>query len=92
MAAEAWATWRAGLCDEPTFRRQVDLLEAAGLPTAAPGLDLDRAAAALQLDKKIAAGHLRLPIVRAIGSVEIAEGVAPEALLDALRHAVGAPD
>ncbi len=85
MAAEARFALERGLCDHETYERQVRLLEAAGLPTAAPGLDFERAAEALQLDKKTAAGRLRLPLVPQIGRVQILEDVEPRDLLGVLE-------
>ncbi|MCE5216428.1 3-dehydroquinate synthase [bacterium] len=91
IAAEARVALELGLCDAETVHRQIALLEQAGLPTYVPGIDADAAWTALQQDKKIAAGALRLPLVPRIGAVEVRERVAPETLLGALTMACGEP-
>lgn len=84
MAAEARLALRLGVCDEETVGRQTALLTRAGLPTSAPAVDPARAREALMLDKKIADGHLRIPVVPEIGSVRILEDVDPSVLCDVL--------
>lgn len=91
IAAEARVALELGVCDAETVRRQIALLEQAGLPTQVSGISTHVAWAALQQDKKIAAGTLRLPLVPRIGTVELREKVAPETLLGALAMACGEP-
>ncbi|HVX84335.1 MAG TPA: 3-dehydroquinate synthase [Phycisphaerae bacterium] len=49
------------------------LLEAIGLPTALPGLDVDRTFAAMATDKKVAGGRLRLVLPTAIGAARVVQ-------------------
>lgn len=85
MVAEARMGEALGLTQAGTSERLARLLERAGLPTSACGIDLERAERALLQDKKIAAGRLRLPYVPRAGMVAITEEVGAEALVGALR-------
>ena len=89
IVAEARLALELGVCEEATVERQVALVEAAGLPTSAPRIDIERALRGLEQDKKIAAGRLRLPVVPDIGTVRVLSDVAPELLHNALRKVVG---
>lgn len=85
IVAEARIAEWLGVGNEEITRRQVDLLEAYGLPTRVAGVDMQRAVEALRRDKKILAGKLRMPLVSRIGSVEIVEDVPLEIVERALR-------
>lgn len=90
MVAEARLADALGRSEEGVAGRLVALLERVGLPTSAPGLDVEQAFRALEADKKIAAGRLRLPVVPAIGSVRVLADVELDALREAVRFAAGA--
>ena len=58
--------------------RLISLIKLVGLPTARPGLDLDRTFAGMFSDKKVRGGKLRFILPSRIGHAEIVENV-PEA-------------
>lgn len=76
---------RLGRCEQAVASRAVSLLEGLGLPTAMPG-DLDPATlrAAMGLDKKAAAGGLRLVLPEAVGRAVIADDVPDSEILGVL--------
>ncbi len=90
MLAEARLGAALGITSEAVVARLEALLQAAGLPTRAPGVDAEVAREALLKDKKIAAGRLRLPVVSEVGKVELLSDVDPELVCSALEEAVGA--
>lgn len=84
VAESRIATW-LGLAEEGTARRQEELVAAYGLPTVVEGVSEAVALAALERDKKIEAGRLRMPLVPEIGSFEIVEDVDLELVRRAVR-------
>ena len=86
-AACAVATDRLEAADAARIESLIRLL---GLPVTLPdAVAVDRAIAAMQYDKKVAGGRLRLVLPCAIGRVEIADDVPIEIVRDAWRR-VGA--
>ena len=86
-AACAVATDRLDAADAARIESLIRLL---GLPATLPdAVAVDRAVAAMQYDKKVAGGRLRLVLPCAIGRVEIADDVPIEIVRDAWRR-VGA--
>ncbi len=68
MSFAAQLAERVGSITAAERQRQIDLLEAYGLPTTAPpGLDMDDIRAALAVDKKVAAGQTRWILCDGIG-------------------------
>jgi 3-dehydroquinate synthase len=68
-----------------------DLIAAAGLPVAPPPVGAARLREAMQLDKKVQAGRLRLVLLRAIGEAYVTADFSAQALAEALAPAdVGA--
>ncbi len=63
------------------------LLRAAGLPDKPPALGAERLWDAMQLDKKVAAGKVRLVLLRALGEAFVTADYAPGALQHALALA-----
>ncbi len=60
-------------------QRQIDLLNAYGLPTTAPpGLDIDNIRAALAVDKKVTAGRTRWILCDGIGRGRLRDDVPPD--------------
>lgn len=86
MIVESRLAVELGLAEPHTAERLRELVRAAGLPTTASSIDLQRAAAALSVDKKIAGGRLRLPIVPQIGQVQITEQVQLPVLQQAITN------
>ena len=60
-----------------------------GLPTAAPGFDVDQVYAAMFQDKKKAGGQLRFILPRAVGDVVIVGGIPAEAVKAAIQAVTG---
>lgn len=87
VAESRIATW-LGLADEATGRRQEQLVAAYGLPTSVTGVDERAALAALERDKKIEAGRLRMPLVPEVGSFRLIEDVSLDHVRRALRSVI----
>jgi len=64
-----------------------DLIAAAGLPVAPPPVGAARLRAAMQLDKKVQAGRLRLVLLRSIGEAYVTADFSAQALAEALAPA-----
>lgn len=85
---------KLGLCPAGTSARVVNHLQAVGLPTRIgdiPGGKAD-AAELLRLmgqDKKVKAGKLTFILVRDIGQAFVTRDVAPETVLEFLKHEIG---
>jgi 3-dehydroquinate synthase len=75
MAAECRLAERLGRIGPEIGDRLVRLLERFGLPTTAPGLDVDRLVAAMGRDKKNQHGRLRFVLPRSMGDVELTDVV-----------------
>jgi 3-dehydroquinate synthase len=84
IVAEARLAEWLGLADHDTTLRQEALIEAYGLPTEV-NVNQPLALQALERDKKIEAGRLRMPLVPEIGSFEIVDDVELELVRRALR-------
>jgi 3-dehydroquinate synthase len=65
------------------------LLTAAGLPTEPPPVDAADMAAAMQLDKKVARGRVRLVLLRSIGDAVLRDDYDDERLRAVLERRVG---
>jgi 3-dehydroquinate synthase len=77
MLLAARLSERLGMSEPADSERLLRLLEKLGLPTAIPpGMDPQQLPALMRLDKKNAAGTLRLILWRGIGRAEIVAGVA----------------
>lgn len=84
VAESRIAVW-LGMADEATAQRQETLVGAYGLPTSVKGVNEAAALAALERDKKIESGRLRMPLVPEIGSWRIVEDVDLDLVRRALR-------
>lgn len=67
-----------GRIDAAVTERQQRLLAALELPTEMPSLDAEELIAAMQRDKKVAAGRLRFILPVRLGHVELVEDVPPQ--------------
>jgi len=81
MVCAARLALRMGICSEKDAERQVALVEAAGLPTAAKGLDAEELVAAMATDKKAEGGKVRFVLTEKVGSVNIYKDIAHEMLV-----------
>jgi 3-dehydroquinate synthase len=69
---------RLGRIDSELTQRQLDLLQALGLPVALPDVDREVLLAAMRRDKKVAHGRLRFVLPSRLGCVELVGGVAED--------------
>lgn len=79
---------RRGLISSDETRRQADLLERFGLPTAIPAWDIGDLMKTMRTDKKSVAGRLRFILPTRIGAVELVEDVPEADVAQVLREAI----
>ena len=79
---------RLGWLSAADVQRVCSLLEALGLPIAAPKLGVERTLELMRLDKKVLKGQLRLVLLRRLGEGVITADYPEEALLAELQAAV----
>ncbi len=79
---------RLGWLSAADVQRVVSLLEALGLPIAAPKLGVERTLELMRLDKKVLKGQLRLVLLRRLGQGVITADYPEDALLAELQAAV----
>lgn len=89
MVQEASLARHLGLCDQKTVDRILDLVRAAGLPTALPRVTFTALWGAMQLDKKVSAGTVYCVLPEKIGAVQILP-LEREATRDWYQHAAAA--
>jgi len=90
MLLAAKLSERLGMAAAADTVRLARLLERLGLPTAVPaGMEPDQLLALMRLDKKNAAGRLRLILWRGVGRAEIVPGVDEGEVLAVLRAGSG---
>ena len=89
VAAGMLMAARASGLAEADIGRIRALLEAAGLPASPPPVGAARLREAMQLDKKVQHGRLRLVLLRAIGEAYVTADFSQRALADALAPADG---
>jgi 3-dehydroquinate synthase len=80
---------RLGRLQNSDLERVRDLLRRAGLPSQAPAIGQARAAGLMALDKKVAAGRIRLVLLDGIGAARITPEYDPAALGATLREYFG---
>ncbi len=85
MAAAGAIAVEMGLWSAGDQRRQLALIEAAGLPVHWPELDQQAVLACLQGDKKVRDGQVRFVLPTAIGSVKIRDDVTAATISQALN-------
>lgn len=86
MAAEL--SQRLGYIDGPTKARITALVKAAGLPTVAPDLGMDRWIELMQVDKKNEAGQIKFILLKPLGAAVITT-VPQQALIDTIHSCIG---
>ena len=77
-----------GMLSADDFYRQQRLLEAAGLPDAAPGLDVDEILAAMRRDKKVRGGKSRFVLLEEIGRAAVIDDVPQDIVRAAIETVV----
>jgi 3-dehydroquinate synthase len=77
---------RMGICGEEDVRRQVSLIEKAGLPTTVNDLDPEELIASMATDKKAEGGKIRFVLTEKVGSVNIYTDIAHEMLVGILSR------
>jgi 3-dehydroquinate synthase len=77
-----------GYCDAHLSARVTDLFDRLGLPTAAPGYDVDAVYAAMGHDKKRSGKGLRFVVPRALGDVIVIDDPGAEAVKQAIAAVV----
>jgi len=75
---------------EKEFEEITDLLDVIGLPTAFPGIDVEKVFAAMGTDKKVKGGKLRFILPTSIGDAQVVTDV-PDALVKQSLEALGEP-
>lgn len=87
MVMAADLSQRLGFIDEPTKKRIMNLVKAAGLPVIAPDLGVDRWLELMQVDKKNEGGEIKFILLKPLGTAVIMP--APkDALLATLKACV----
>ena len=89
LIAAARLSHRLGLCAVEVVERVEAAVASAGLPTQMGDLDPDRLWLTMGTDKKWRSGQPRFVLLRAIGQVDIIEGVARDAVLAVLESLRG---
>jgi len=89
MIAEARLAERLGWIGPEATDRLRSLIDRAGLPTRAPGLDPAALLRAMRLDKKNQAGRIRFVLPRAWGAVELTDAPSETDLNATLAEMVG---
>jgi 3-dehydroquinate synthase len=87
MVLAARLSRRLGLIGDPEVKRITELLARAGLPTAAPGLGVERYLDLMGHDKKVQGGRMRFILVKRLGEAFISAEVPRAALDEVLAHA-----
>jgi 3-dehydroquinate synthase len=77
---------RLGWISEVDVERIKDLFIRLALPTEPPAMDAAEFFSAMSLDKKVAAGQIRLVLLRAIGDAELVADYPGDQLLEQLRE------
>lgn len=75
-----------GLLDKEEHKRQLDLLNAIGLPTKFPFLAPQRVLETMYLDKKVRGGKLRFVLQKSIGEVIITDEVLDEQVISSIKQ------
>jgi 3-dehydroquinate synthase len=85
MVCAARLSQRACALDPTDTRRLIDLLTAAGLPTAPPKIPAERWMELMQRDKKVEGGAMRFVVLERLGCAQIRDDIAKADLIAALE-------
>ncbi len=75
-----------GMIDDELLARHGDILRAFTLPTAAPGLDVQRVLEAMLMDKKVVQGKLRFVLLEGVGRPVVQDDVPEDLVRRVLRE------
>jgi len=89
MVAASYTATRVGLLDDVSFRRIVDLIRRAGLPTSGLKFDVDSVVGAMSFDKKVAGGKIRFVLPDRIGHVVMRDDVPNAVVREAVERLRG---
>ena len=86
MVAAAKIARKMGILNEEGERRQIELLERAGLPTRIKDIVPSKIIKVLARDKKVKEGKIRFVLTTEIGKVEMRDDVPPEIIGEVLKE------
>ncbi|MCK4648114.1 3-dehydroquinate synthase, partial [bacterium] len=86
MVAAAKIARRMGILNKEGERRQIELLERAGLPTRVKDIATSKIIKTLARDKKAKEGKIRFILATEIGKVETRDDVPPEIIKEVLQE------
>ncbi|MBI3583290.1 MAG: 3-dehydroquinate synthase [Nitrospinae bacterium] len=86
MVYAARLSLESGFCSNKDYDRVVNLINAAGLPTAISGLNTNAVIDSLYLDKKVKEEKIRFILMNGIGSTEIYSDISHELIRKVLSH------
>ncbi|MGA3066000.1 MAG: 3-dehydroquinate synthase [Tepidisphaeraceae bacterium] len=89
MIAAAFVSQKLGMLDGPSGGRIRSILDRAGLPTGGLKLEADRVVEAMQFDKKVKNGRIRLVLLKRIGEATVRDDVPPELMREAVASLRG---
>jgi shikimate kinase/3-dehydroquinate synthase len=92
MAAAAEIGQRLGVTPPALAERQAAVLACFGLPQEAPGIDPERALAAMALDKKVSSRAARWVLLEGVGRPVLRDDVPDTLVRQAVRQACGAAE
>ncbi|MFC1917504.1 3-dehydroquinate synthase [Chloroflexota bacterium] len=85
MAAAAEISRRMGMLGGNEVQRLMQLIEAAGLPTRLPDLNIDAVLTAMQHDKKVKDEKIRFVLLQDIGKAMVTDNVSPALVREVLE-------
>jgi 3-dehydroquinate synthase len=87
MVAASRIAVESGMWDEKCDRRQLSLIEKAGLPAKLPaGIDVEEILKSLQIDKKVQDGKVRFVLPTAVGAAGVSDRVNGDLILQVLKE------
>jgi 3-dehydroquinate synthase len=89
MIAAAFVSHRLGMLDATSMQRIRAILNRCGLPTAGLTLEVDRVVEAMQFDKKVKNGRIRLVLLERIGRATVRDDVPPALMREAVASLRG---
>jgi 3-dehydroquinate synthase len=85
MCAAAYVSQKLGMIDAPSQNQIIATIQSAGLPIGGLNLSATRVFEAMQFDKKVKAGKIRLVLLEAIGRAVVRSDVSSAVILEAIE-------